>query len=147
MKQLLLGNVPIFSGLSDRALQVFLQHAKEDVFPAGEIICREGESTDAMFFIEEGQITVMKNYGSPNPLTLATLGQGECFGEMCVLDAQPRSATAKATTQATIVTVSSTAFFRLYQSAPDQYCMVLLNIIRELSRRLRTLGDTFVAKL
>lgn len=140
-------NVPIFSGLSDRALEAFLEHSKEFTVPAGELIAREGETNDCMFLIESGEVSIIKNHDSANPAMLAVLGPGECFGEMCIIDTQPRSATAKAATPAMLVSVGSEAFIRLYQRAPDQYCLVLLNIARDLSRRLRQLGDAFAAKL
>lgn len=140
-------NVPIFSGLSDRALETFLEHSKEFTVPAGEVVAREGENNDCMFVIESGEVSIIKNHGSPNPATLATLGPGECFGEMCIIDTQPRSATAQARQPTMLVSIGSAAFIRLYQRAPDQYCLVLLNIARDLSRRLRQLGDAFAARL
>ena len=146
MKKLLLNGVPIFAGLNDRALQIFLEHAKEIVFPAGELIAREGETNDCMYLIEEGEVSIIKNFNTPNPVKLATLGPGACFGEMCVLETQPRYATAQAAGQATVVSVPTTSFFHLYQRAPEQYCVILLNIARDLSRRLRQLGDAFATR-
>jgi CRP-like cAMP-binding protein len=65
---------------------------------------------------------------------------------MCILETQPRSATAQAVGQATVVSVATSAFFQLYQKAPEQYCIVLLNLARDLSRRLRRLGEAFAAR-
>jgi len=142
-----LGDVPIFSGLNDRAIEAFLEQAKEFTVAAGDIIAREGETNDCMFLIQAGEVSVMKNYDTATPVTLAVLGPGECFGEMCIIDTQPRSATGKAVTATTVVSIGAAAFVRLYQRAPDQYCLVLLNIARDLSKRLRHLGDAFAARL
>jgi CRP-like cAMP-binding protein len=144
--KLLLNNVPIFAGLNDRAMQIFLEHAKEMAVPDGEVIAREGETNDCMFLIEAGEVSIIKKFGTPNPVKLATLGPGQCFGEMCVLETQPRYATAQAVGQAAVVSVATPAFFQLYQKAPEQYCIILLNIARDLSRRLRQLGDAFAAR-
>jgi CRP-like cAMP-binding protein len=144
--KLVLNNVPIFAGLNDRAMQIFLEQAKQIVVPAGEVIAREGETNDSMFLIEAGEVSIIKKFGTPNPVKLAALGPGECFGEMCILETQPRSATAQAVGQATVVSVGTSAFFQLYQKAPEQYCIVLLNLARDLSRRLRRLGEAFAAR-
>jgi CRP/FNR family transcriptional regulator, cyclic AMP receptor protein len=143
----LLCDVPIFTGINEKALEVFLAPAKQIVVPAGEIIAREGDKNDCLYLIEAGEVCIYKNIDTQNPVTLAVLGPGECFGEMCVLEALPRCATAKAVGQVTVVSVPSDAFSKLYQKAPEQYCIILLNIARDLSRRLRHLGDTYAARL
>ena len=142
----LLNDVPIFAGLNDRAMQIFLEQAKRIEVPAGGVIAREGETNDCMFLIEAGEMSIIKKFNTPNPVKLATLGPGECFGEMCILETQPRSATAQAVGQAAVVSVATTAFFQLYQKAPEQYCIVLLNLARDLSRRLRRLGEAYAAR-
>jgi CRP-like cAMP-binding protein len=142
----LLCDVPIFAGLNDRAMQIFLGQAKQMTVPAGEVIAREGEINECMFLIEAGEVSIIKNFNTPNPVKLAVLGPGQCFGEMCVLETQPRSATAQAVGEVTVVSVGTSAFFQLYQKAPEQYCIILLNIARDLSRRLRQLGDAFAAR-
>lgn len=147
MVKSLLCTVPIFAGLNEGALEVFLGQAKQSVVAAGDVIAREGEKNDCLYLIESGEVSILKNMDTPNPATLAVLGPGECFGEMCILESLPRSASAKAVQQTTVVSVPSDAFFRLYQKAPEQYCIILLNIARDLSRRLRHLGDTFAARL
>jgi CRP-like cAMP-binding protein len=146
VSKLLLNNVPIFAGLNDRALQIFLEHAKQIAVAPGGVIAREGEINDCMFLIEEGEVSIIKKFDTPAPVKLATLGPGQCFGEMCVLETQPRTATAQAVSQVTVVSVGTASFFQLYQKAPEQYCIILLNIARDLSRRLRQLGDAFAAR-
>ncbi|MGD0813165.1 MAG: cyclic nucleotide-binding domain-containing protein [Verrucomicrobiota bacterium] len=127
-------------------MQIFLEHAKEMTVSEGDVIAREGETNDCMYLIKAGEVSIFKKFGTPNPVKLATLGAGQCFGEMCVLETQPRYATAQATGQTTVVSVPTSAFFQLYQKAPEQYCIILLSIARDLSRRLRELGDAFAAR-
>ena len=67
VKKLLLNGVPIFAGRNDRALQIFLEHAKEIVVPAGGLIAQEGETNDCMFLVEEGEVSIIKNFKTPNP--------------------------------------------------------------------------------
>ncbi len=142
----LLCNVPIFAGLDDKAMTIFLEHAERMEVPAGGVIAREGEANHCMYLIESGEVCIVKNFDTPDAVTLAVLGAREFFGEMCILDTQPRSATGKAVGPATVVSVASPAFYHLYQQMPKQHSILLLNIARDLSRRLRHLDAVFAAR-
>jgi CRP-like cAMP-binding protein len=137
---------PIFAGLDDQALGIFLEHAERTVVPAGAAIAREGEVNDRMYLIEAGQVSIIKNFGTPDAVVLTVLGPGEFFGEMCILETLPRSATGQAASQATVVSVTASAFYHLYQKLPKQHSVLLLNIARDLSRRLRRLDEIFAAR-
>jgi len=91
-------------------------------------------------------VSLIKNFGTPDPVTLAVLGPGEFFGEMCILDLLPRCATVKAAGHATVVSVAASAFYHLYEKLPRQHSVLLLNIARDLSRRLRHLDEVFAAR-
>jgi CRP/FNR family transcriptional regulator, cyclic AMP receptor protein len=144
----LLCNVPIFAGLDDTAINIFLEHAERIEVPTGGLIAREGEMGDFMYLIEAGEISIVKNHDSPKPTTLAVLGPGEFFGEMCILEEpQPRCATGKASSKATVVSVASSAFKELHKKMPEQNSILLRNIARDLSRRLRRLDELFAARL
>lgn len=138
--------MPIFAGLDDKALEIFLDHAEKITVPDGGLIAREGESNHCMFLIEAGSVRIVKNINTPNSVLLAVLGPGEFFGEMCILETLPRAATAQASGPATVVSVASSAFYHLYQKRPEQHSILLLNIARDLSRRLRHLDEIFAAR-
>ena len=142
----LLCTVPIFAGLDDKALGIFLERAKKTAVPHGAVIAREGEANNCMFLIESGQVSIIKYQGTPGSVTLATLGPGEFFGEMCILETLPRSASGVAAGDTTVVSVASSAFYHLYQKIPEQYCILVLNIARDLSRRLRRLDEAFAGR-
>jgi CRP/FNR family transcriptional regulator, cyclic AMP receptor protein len=142
----LLCNVPIFAGLDDKALTIFLEQAERIVVPAGGVIAREGEVNHCMYLIEAGEVCIIKNFDTPDAVALAVLGPGEFFGEMCILETLPRSATGKAAGAATVVRVASSAFYQLYKKMPKQHCILLLNLARDLSRRLRHLDEVFAAR-
>jgi CRP-like cAMP-binding protein len=142
----LLCNVPIFAGLDDKALKIFLEHAERIPIPAGVVVAREGESNHSMYLIESGEVSIIKNFDTPEPVVLTVLGPGQFFGEMCILETLPRSATAKAVSQSTVVSVASSAFYHLYQKMPAQHSILLLNMARDLSRRLRHLDEVFAAR-
>jgi CRP/FNR family transcriptional regulator, cyclic AMP receptor protein len=136
----------IFAGLDDKALKIFLKHAERIVVPPGGVIAREGEINRRMFLIEAGEVQIIKNFDTPDPVTLAVLGPGEFFGEMCILDMLPRCATAQAASQASVVSVAASAFYHLYEKKAKQHSVLLLNIARDLSRRLRHLDEVFAAR-
>jgi CRP-like cAMP-binding protein len=142
----LLCNVPIFAGLDDQAMEIFLERAQRIEVPAEGVIAREGETNQCMYLIETGQVRIIKNHDTTDPVTLAVLGPGEFFGEMCILEAQPRAATGQAVGQATVVSIASSAFYHLYQKKPKQHSILMLNIARDLSRRLRRLDAVFAAR-
>jgi len=138
--------VPIFAGLDEKALGIFLEHAKKIPVQDGDVIAREGEANHCMFLIETGSVRIIKNFDTPEAVSLATLGPGEFFGEMCILEPQPRSATGQAAGQTTVVSVASSAFYHLYQKMPAQHSILILNMARDLSRRLRHLDEVFAAR-
>jgi CRP-like cAMP-binding protein len=139
-------NVPIFAGLDDKALKLLLEDAESAVVPAGDVIAQEGDENDRVYLIEAGEVSILKNFTSPKPVLLATLGPGDFFGEMCILETLPRSATAKAAAETKVVSVASSAFYRLFEKLPRQHSILLLNMARDLSRRLRRLDEVFAAR-
>ncbi len=112
----------------------------------GAVIAKEGETNHCMFLVEKGQVSIVKNFNAPDAVVLAVFGPGSFFGEMCILEPQPRSATAKADCAATVVRIGSKAFYQLYDKMPKQHSILLLNIARDLSRRLRKLDELFAAR-
>jgi CRP/FNR family transcriptional regulator, cyclic AMP receptor protein len=138
-------NVPIFAGLSAEALQFLGARAKAAQCAEGETIVREGESGNRMFIVRSGAVQVLKN-ASGDALEIARLQAGDFFGEMCILETLPRAATIRALAATEFDSLSSLAFYELFKSMPDQYSILVLNIARDLSRRLRRLDEIFAAR-
>lgn len=138
--------VPIFAGLSDAALELLMERARLSSGAPGAVIVREGEVGNRMFLIAAGSVRVCKRYGQPDELELARLKNGDFFGEMCILETLPRSATVYALSPTTLYSLSSMDFYYLYQAMPDQYSLLVLNIARDLSRRLRHLDEAFAGR-
>jgi CRP-like cAMP-binding protein len=130
--------------LDDGALELLLAGARCIESEQGELIVREGDSSNEMFVIGEGEVRVWKHYGTAEQVELAIMGRKDFFGEMCMLETLPRAATVEALTACTCVGVKSSAFYRLYQARPDQHAILILNLARDLSRRIRALHRRFV---
>lgn len=141
-----LQNVPIFAGLDEAALNLLWERAKEIKAAAGETVVREGETGNRLFLVGEGQVRVCKHFGQPDEIELAKLAPGNFFGEMCILETLPRSATVQAITDATLYSLTSLAFYHLYEAIPAQHSILVLNIARDVSRRLRHLDEVFAAR-
>jgi CRP/FNR family transcriptional regulator, cyclic AMP receptor protein len=142
----LLESVPIFAGLDEKALELLLGQVKQQDYPESAIVVREGETSNRFFLIGSGSVRVCKNFGQTDQIELATLGPKNFFGEMCILETLPRSATVQAVATSTLFIISSLAFHKLYQDLPAQHSILLLNIARDLSRRIRRLDELFAAR-
>jgi CRP/FNR family cyclic AMP-dependent transcriptional regulator len=141
-----LQNVPIFAGLNEAALNLLWERATEIKAAAGAVVVREGEAGNRLFIVGEGLVRVCQHFGQPDELELARLAPGNFFGEMCILETLPRSATVQAVAEATLYSLSSLAFYHLYESIPAQHSILVLNIARDVSRRLRHLDEVFAAR-
>jgi len=142
----LLKAVPIFAGLDDAAVKLFVERAVKSEYPPGGIIAREGESNHCMYLIGSGSVRIVKYFGRADQAELTVLGPKEFFGEMCILEPAPRAATAQAIERAIIFEIQAASFHQLYKQMPAQYGILILNISRDLSRRLRHLDEIFAAR-
>lgn len=138
-----LQNLSVMAGLDDEAIRFLSTLAREEHYPAGAVIIGEGELGNRMFFISGGHVAVIKSHGTAQPVTLARLGPGEYFGEMSLVECVARSASVMADDAVTACTLRGTDLHRLYERRPDQYGIVMLNLARDLSRRLRRIDERF----
>ncbi len=97
-------------------------------FKAGQLILREGETGAEFFVIASGSVAI--RHGNR---TLQVLGEGEIFGEMELIDSEPRSASVLAETDCVVVPVSEKQFLFMTSEAP----YFALNVMRVLAKRLR----------
>jgi CRP/FNR family transcriptional regulator, cyclic AMP receptor protein len=98
-------------------------------YKAGEIIFREGESGNELYIVQSGRVRI--ELGNR---VLETLDANSIFGEMALIDAAPRSATAIAATDATVAPIPEKQFLFLVGEVP----FFALKVMRVLARRLRT---------
>jgi CRP/FNR family cyclic AMP-dependent transcriptional regulator len=115
-------------------------------FGSGVWIVREGDTGHSFFILVAGDVEVIKNADGPHAVTLATLHQGSFFGEMCVVEPMPRAASIRTLSQVRAIEIRAATLYRLFKQMPDQYSIVLLNLARDLARRLRKLDEAFAAR-
>jgi CRP-like cAMP-binding protein len=131
-------STPLFDGLdaAERAEVVRIMEVKR--LQGGEEIFHEGTAGDAWYVIFEGQVKVVKD-AATGPTQIAILGPGSCFGEMAILDGQPRSASVEAAGPLTIFKFRRVRFDELlHQGSLGAYKLVA-GMARSLSQRHRQL--------
>jgi CRP/FNR family transcriptional regulator, cyclic AMP receptor protein len=126
----LLGNVPLFEGLSKRELSSILSVAKEIHFDEGHDIVEEGATGVGFHLILEGEAHVL--IGGRKR---ATLRAGDYFGEMSLIDGGPRSATVRTSTPVRTLALTSWAFMPLLDKSPS----IARKLLQEMSKRLRAI--------
>lgn len=144
-RQDFLQTIPIFAGLDPVALTEIARSAEEAAFRTGEIIVREGEAGNRMFIIRSGQVEIIKHLARAHETVLAVLGPGNFLGEMSIIECVTRSASVRALEDTLLFALKGIDLYRLFQRHPDQYAIMILNIARDLSRRLRTVDERFAA--
>jgi CRP-like cAMP-binding protein len=127
-KILFLRNVPLFSGLPPEELGALAGIAEEVVYSTDQPIIEEGAMGDTMFLIVEGEVDVHRGDDS-----LAVLKSQDYFGEMTILDGEPRSASVTARQDCLLLRINQSDF----QAILRRHANVALSIIRTLTRRLR----------
>jgi CRP/FNR family transcriptional regulator, cyclic AMP receptor protein len=123
-----LQRVPIFEGCSRRQLKAVARIAAVGEVPAGEVLTRTGEAGNEFFLIIDGTARV-----EVSPTKQGRLGPGDFFGEMSLLDGQPRSATVVAETPLRYLIITRRNFSSLLSEVPGLTNSLLVT----LSRRVR----------
>lgn len=106
------------------------------VFPPGTVIFRDGETGREMYVIQSGKIKIFKRIRDVEK-TLAILPEGEFFGEMSILNNNPRSASAEVVEEAKLLVIDPKTFEQMIKGNPE----IALRIIKKLAQRLQEADD------
>lgn len=136
----LLRRMPVFGGLNDESLNLIVNRSREISVPAGTYFFREGESANSFFVLQEGTAIVERVCGN-STLELGRFKHGDCIGEMAILDLMPRSASVRAEVDCQALEVVLRSLHELYKQDLEQYAIIMMNMGREVSRRLRRADD------
>jgi CRP-like cAMP-binding protein len=138
--------IGLFGGLSDEVLETFVGNLTLLDLAPGAVIFEEGASGREMFILLEGEVEILRQSRRGHEARMALLGPGDWFGEMSILDVLPRSATARVVAPAKLLRLSAKELDALYRRDVRAYALLVLNIAREISRRLRV-ADGLLAEL
>lgn len=139
-----LRSVGLFAGLDDRLLEELFTGRETERVEPGTVVFREGEDGRSMYVVLGGELDVQKRADVGRNVRVAVLGPGDWFGEMAVLDIMSRSATVRAVAPSRLMQVGTADLDRLYRTELKAYTLLMMNLARELSRRLRV-ADAILA--
>ena len=132
-----LRRVPLFAHLSEADLTRLSEAARERNYPRNSVILFEDDPGDALYVVATGQVKVVLIGEDGREVILSVLHEGNFFGEMALIDDEPRSAHVIAMTDSNLLVLRREDFQRRMQETPT----IALGLLRELSRRLRKADD------
>lgn len=132
----MLRRVKALADLSDDQLNRFVHFMEPQTVAQWAEIVKQGQTDDGMYLVLEGELRVRLMIGGKETI-LATLGAGECFGEIALFDQGPRSADVVANKMSVLLKITAEAFERLRRDAPELSVPILFSISKTLAARIR----------
>ena len=123
-----LGQVPLFAGCSPEVVARLADASGEQVFGAGQVIVKQGQVGNGLYIVLAGEVRIVAGDDE-----LTRLGPGEIIGELSVIDQQPRTASAIATSETRCLALASWDLIAMLEQDPG----LAMNLLRELAGRLR----------
>ena len=131
--------VRIFQGLGDWDIERIRAICSDRHIPADGIVFAEGTPSKSLFIVVEGEVGIVAD--DEGEQVLATVGPGEVFGELALVDGLPRSAGATCIRDSHLLVIEASDFHQLMERRPEIGKTVLANMCRTLSRRLRAADE------
>jgi CRP/FNR family transcriptional regulator len=133
----LLRSVPLFADLEQGELERFSRVAVPRSFPAGTRVFHEGDRSDACYIVRGGSFRVTREHSDGRAITLATLGPGDIFGELAMLDGELRSASVEALSDGELLALPGGEVRGLLGRHPE----ITVKLVAALVRRLRAANE------
>lgn len=133
----LLARVPVFATLGEEDVQRIAQLAVPREFDAGQVVFREGDSSDTCYVVRRGRVRAVRDHRDGRTITLANFGPGDIFGELALFEDERRSATIEALAATSAIAVLGPDMRRLMARHPD----ITMKLVIALGRRLRETNE------
>jgi len=130
----MLRSLPLFAGLKEQRLASLAAEASLRSAGRNEVVLHEGDTADYIYFVLNGRLRVLMSDSEGREVILSMLGQGDLFGEIGVIDDEPRSATVVAVEPSDLLVFYKEDFRRCLADNFD----ITLAIMRSLAKRMRT---------
>jgi CRP-like cAMP-binding protein len=127
-----------FGGLLDEQIECIVPLMQVESFEAGAYIIQEGAPNDRIYFILEGRAEALKR-----EIRLFVFEEGTTFGEMEVLDVMAAEASIRCLVPTKVMSLSNRALHILYKSDARTFSILVMNLARDISRRLRNMNQRF----
>lgn len=133
----------MFGGLSDEELLLIKGFLQEHVYPQNTTILKQGQSNNSVHFIVEGEVAIVRQAEANKKQSriITTLQKGDSFGEMELIDIQTCAASVISQTETRIITLSNKDLYQISLLNLKTYTMLILNLARDISRRLRSADE------
>ncbi len=138
-----LGSNQLFGSLSAEELERMSKMIFIRGYKAGRTLFYEDTPGEVMYLVQAGSVGIYKTGTDKKELLLATVGPGSFFGEMSLLDDQPRSATAKVAEDAELVVITKKAFEQMLETDPGITSKILIALLKAVFQRLRATDEKF----
>ena len=129
--------IPWLMDMQFRELRDLAYYIDGYLLREGSVLFQEGEEDPYLVIIVNGSIDIIKQDSSQNPQLVATLKEGKVFGEMSLLDGEPRSATAIAKDEVTIFVLTKERYLSLQKMEPAVALRITLKMAKAISQKLR----------
>jgi CRP/FNR family cyclic AMP-dependent transcriptional regulator len=126
-------NIPLFSGLQESSLQDIANLATKRKYPKNTVIINEGDDTDSLYLINEGKVKIVLSDEDGKEVIISMLGPGDFFGEMAIIDDEPRSACVITMEPSRFSIIHKAEFNKFMHNNPE----ATTNLMKSLSQRLR----------
>jgi CRP-like cAMP-binding protein len=136
-----LRRVPLFQQVAEEHVRALAQLVRERSYPRGSVILSQGDPGEALFLIRSGQVKVSVLSEDGREVILSVLGAASFFGEMALVDDEPRSAHVIAMSDTVLLQLRREDFRSRIRGSPE----LAIALLRELSRRLRRADDTIAS--
>jgi len=139
----ILKTVPLFSSLSDEQLRLLQPCLQQRSYPSNSFILRAGEETEGLYIILSGRVKVLIPDEQGREVILAVMGPSEFFGEMGLLDDQPRSASVETLEACEMLRFSKSGFMACLKDNFELAMIILRNLVkrlREADRKIESLA-------
>ena len=127
----------LFEGLLPEEIEMLADLTQQKKYAAGEVVFEQGDVGDSLYLLVDGAVEVLQKRPDGTEQLITVLEAPEFFGEMSLIDKEYRSATVRAKTETTMLVLTSEnlhSFARVYKNG---FTLVVINIARVLSTRLR----------
>jgi CRP-like cAMP-binding protein len=137
-----LRRIKMLADVEERLLASLLTYLEVVKVAAFGVVVKKGDHGDALFMVLEGELRARVMIGGKET-TLATMGVGECFGELAVVDQGPRSADVIANQPSVLIKVSEGALRKMFAEAPALAAPFMLALTRVIAQRIRVMTKRY----
>ncbi len=132
-----LEGIGLFGALDDDTLELLAQLLPVVEVEANATVYRQNDQGRSMYVVLEGQVELTKAHDDGYVCCVTRLGEHDWFGELSLIDVMPRGSTARALTPVRLLELRTTDLQAVYRSNLKAYALLVMNVARQLSRKLR----------